>query len=139
MNKPAARLVAATAVGEANDAKYVQKIRCGQHSLLADEPAFRGGKDVGPSPFGYVLSGLAACTSITLRMFAERHGWHLGTVTVDAELWREGDINRIERKVSISAPLDEAQRAKIADICERTPVTLALKKEMTISTVLTSG
>src|SRR5262245_15346172 len=67
------KLVAAvTVVGDGDAPNYVQRIRTGQHELLSDEHASLGGADAGPNPFAYVLSGLGACTSITLRMYAER-------------------------------------------------------------------
>jgi putative redox protein len=137
MNAARTRIVHASATSNAGDPAYVHKVQCGRHALLADEPAVRGGMDAGPPPFGYVMSGLAACTSITLRMYAERKGWDLGTVTVAVDLWRAQDVDRIERKVSFSGALDGTQRAKLAEICERTPVTLALKQGLTISTEIT--
>ena len=137
MSEQVARRIAhATVVGNSGDAKYAHKVRTGRHSLFADEPAEGGGKDVGPSPTDYVVSGLGACTAITLRMYAERKGWDLGTVTVDVELWIESGKNRIERKVALSGRLDESQRARLAEICEKTPVTLLLKRGVEISTTL---
>jgi len=133
------RIAKAVAIGESGTPKYVQRIECGKHTSLADEPQSRGGQDAGLAPFDYLMAGLAACTSITLRMYAERKGWDLGTVSVEAELWREKDASRVERKVSVSAALDDAQRAKLADICERTPVTLALKQGVAISTTIENG
>ncbi|MDB5448707.1 MAG: osmotically inducible protein, partial [Phenylobacterium sp.] len=59
----------------APDARYRMQLDAGGHRLVADEPAANGGADAGPSPFLMVLAGLAACTGITLRMYAERHGW----------------------------------------------------------------
>ena len=140
MSEQAGKRVAhATAIGDSGDAKYVQRIQCGRHSLLADEPPEGGGKDAGPSPTDYVTCGLGACTAMTLRMYAERKGWQLGIVTVDVGLWRDDGNSRIERRVSVSARLDETQRARLADICERTPVTLLLKRGIEVSTSLVAG
>jgi putative redox protein len=131
------RLVAAVTVIGAGDApRYVQKIRAGTHELLADEHASAGGADAGPAPFAYVLAGLGACTSITLRMYAERKGWGLGAVTVRLRLVREETGIRVEREVTIGGSLDGDQRARLSDICERTPVTLALKGGIEIKTTL---
>jgi putative redox protein len=131
------KLVAAVTVVGAGDApRYVQQIHAGKHELLADEHASLGGADAGPNPFAYVLSGLGACTSITLRMYAERKGWSLGTVTVRLKLFREETGIRIEREVALAGELSDDQRARIADICERTPVTLALKSGIAIKTTL---
>ena len=59
-------------VGAAEDPNYRQTVRCGRHEMLVDERPVRGGADAGPMPFEYLLAGLGACTSITLRMYAER-------------------------------------------------------------------
>jgi len=131
------KLVAAvTVVGEGDAPRYVQKITAGRHELLADEHASLGGADAGPGPFAYVLSGLGACTSITLRMYAERKGWRLGTVSVRLRFLREETGIRIERDVAVGGELNDDQRARLADICERTPVTLALKSGIDIRTTL---
>ena len=132
------KLVAAvTVVGKAGAPKYVQQIQSGRHELLADEPAALGGADAGLRPFAYVLSGLGACTSITLRMYAERKGWDLGTVTVRLRFLREEAGIRIEREVTLGGALNGEQRQKLAEICEKTPVTLALKSGIPIATALT--
>jgi putative redox protein len=125
-----------TVVGEGDAPRYAQKIHTGDHDLLADEHVSLGGADAGPGPFAYVLSGLGACTSITLRMYAERKGWTLGTVTVRLQLFREETGIRVEREVALGAALTGDQRTRIADICERTPVTLALKSGLGIKTTL---
>lgn len=111
---------------------YVQKISVGRHELTADEPP----ADAGPSPFALVLSGLGACTAITLRMYAQRKQWDLGTVRVRLNMLEDGKTSRVERELSFSAPLNEAQRQRLAEISEKTPVTLALKGGMAIHTTL---
>src|SRR5262245_46224715 len=131
------KLVAAvTVVGDGAAPRYVQRITAGRHEVLADEHPSLGGADAGPGPFAYVLSGLGACTSITLRMYAERKGWRLGTVTVRLRFLREETGTRIERDVAIGGELNDDQRARLADVCERTPVTLALKSGIEIRTTL---
>src|SRR5215510_8422050 len=96
---------------ESGDAPHRQTIRAGHHDLVADEPTTNGGADAGPSPFGLLLSGLAACTSITLRMYADRKGWALGPVRVDLRLSRgEGDKAggyHIERLIRVGATLSD--------------------------------
>lgn len=122
--------------GAAQDPDYRQVIRCGRHELVCDERPAQGGADAGPMPFEYLLAGVGACTSITLRMYAQRKGWDIGTVSVSLSLRRseEGDI--IDRRVSLSTALSEEQRAKLLEICDRTPVTLAVKSGVPIQTTL---
>src|SRR4051812_7983227 len=115
----------AVVVGEAG---YAQQIRAGHHELAADEPKALGGGDTGPSPYGLVLSGLGACTSITLRMYADRKGWQLGRIDVDLRFERDGDVERIERTIAFGAPLDDEQRKRLLEIAEKTPVTKTIKR-----------
>ena len=114
--------------------RYAQHIRAGHHVLLADEPAALGGADAGPAPYAFVLSGLGACTAITLRMYAERKGWELGEVGVDLVMLRDGDAERIERTIRIAGAITEEQRARLAEIAEKTPVTKTIKRGTMIAT-----
>lgn len=120
----------------ADEPNYRQSLHCGRHSMLADERPAHGGADAGPMPFEYLLSALGSCTSITLRMYADRKGWQLGTVAVALALHRVQDSNRIERRITLSGALTAEQRDRLAEICERTPVTLALKTGIGITTKL---
>src|SRR5205823_14722 len=70
-------------------AGYAQKMRAGRHELTADEPRTNGGTDTGPSPYSILLASLGACTSITLRMYAQRKGWELGNVRVELDFHKE--------------------------------------------------
>jgi putative redox protein len=107
--------------------RYALRIQTGRHRIVADEPVQDGGTDSGPSPFGLVLSGLAACTAITLRMYADRKQWPLTGVRVDLHLRHQNGSSHIEREIHLEGPLDESQRARLAEIAEKTPVTLLIK------------
>jgi len=120
-------------------ARYRTDIRAGHHDIVADEGPHEGGADAGPTPFGLVLAGLGACTAITLRMYAERKNWPLTGLSVDLEYYRDEKAFRIERVLHIEGDLDAEQRGRMADIAERTPVTLALKAGNTINTKLADG
>jgi putative redox protein len=121
---------------ESGEPPHRQSIRIGHHTIVADEPPTNGGGDAGPSPFGLLLGSLAACTSITLRMYADRKGWSLGTVNVEARIFRgaDGDGYQIERVVRASAPLSDEQKRKLAEIADKTPVTRALGRGIPITT-----
>lgn len=129
-------LLVARASARQADARYMVTIKVGHHGLVGDEPASAGGGDAGPPPFGLVLAGLAACTAITLRMYAERKNWPLTGLGLELEYFREAGTFRIERVLHVEGALDAEQRARLADIAERTPVTLALKAGATINTRL---
>jgi putative redox protein len=123
----------------AEDPNYRQQVRCGRHELVVDERPARGGADAGPMPFEYLLAGLGACTSITLRMYAERHGWNIGAIDVSLALRQGAEGRRVERRVAIAGPLTAEQQAKLADVCEKTPVTLVVKSGIPVRTTLASA
>ncbi len=123
----------------AEDRDYRQSVRCGRHEMLADERPARGGADAGPMPFEYLLAGLGACTSITLRMYAQRHGWNIGVVDVSLALRQGAEGRRVERRVALSGPVTAEQAAKLAEVCEKTPVTLVVKSGIPVRTTLASA
>jgi putative redox protein len=127
-----------TAHLDSGAAPYTQTIRAGRHTLTADEPAVLGGGDTGPAPYGLLASALAACTSITLRMYADRKGWTLGAVHVDVTIYREGEAERFERTIRLAPELTDEQRAKLAEIAEKTPVTKTIKRGAPIVTRVVS-
>lgn len=111
------------------------RIEAGRHPLLADEPASRGGSDAGPAPYDLLLAALGACTAMTLRMYADRKGWRIEALDVDLRLVSGTEGPRIRRILSITGP-DAAGKARLAEIAERTPVTLTLKQGIAIDTQL---
>ena len=121
---------------EIGTVRYAVRIDANGHQILADEPKSNGGADAGPGPFDLLLAALAACTAITLRMYADRKEWDVPSILVDLRFHREGDAERIERKLTLEGALSEEQRARMADIAERTPVTRTLKRGLAIHTVL---
>ncbi len=128
-------LLIATAHAVGGEVKYAQAIRLGTHKLTSDEPVTNGGADAGPAPYALVLAGLASCTAITLRMYADRKAWVLGEVRVDLLLAREGEtLERIERVITLTAELSADQKARLAEIAEKTPVTRTIKRGTPIVT-----
>ena len=115
---------------------YAADIHTGRHHLTADEPTAIGGTDTGPAPYQLLLAGLAACTSITLRMYADRKGWSLGAVHVELDFFKEADeaASKIRRVVKFSEPLSAEQLTRLAEIAEKTPVTKTLKSGVAIET-----
>ena len=129
----------ATADAEIAQTRYACSIITGDHTLTADEPAPEGA-DAGPSPFGLLLSSLGACTAITLRMYAERKSWPLDRVHVHLAFRWEGEgaarTAHIARSLRLDGSLGAEQRARCAEIAEKTPVTRALKAGIEIKTTL---
>jgi putative redox protein len=121
---------------ESGEPPHRQSIRIGHHTVVSDEPAANGGGDTGPSPTGLVLAGLVACTSITLRMYADRKGWTLGQIHVEARMMRDesGEGTRIDRVVRVAAPLSDEQKRRLAEIADKTPVTKTLARATPITT-----
>lgn len=131
--------------------QLAQEILVGRHRLAADEPLDAGGSDLGPNPYDLLLAGLGACTSMTLRLYADHKKWPLERVSVtlshekihaadcaDCET-KEGKIDRIERSIAIEGPLDETQRRRLLEIAEKCPVHRTLHSEIKIVSRLASG
>jgi putative redox protein len=128
-------VASAGAVTSATAPRWRVELRAGAHDLVADEPATNGGGDAGPSPFGFFLSGLAACTAMTLRMYAEHKGWTLETLEIDVryDVAEDGQAS-IVRTITVPAGLPSDQRDRLAEVAERTPVTLAVRAGTPIAT-----
>jgi putative redox protein len=120
-------------------APYRVEIDAAGHDLIADEPPSNGGQDIGPGPFDLVVAGLAACTLITLRMYAERKGWSGFDLSGTFRHRAEGGRHRIERRLRVQGAPDEAGLERLRDIAEKTPVTLALKAGFDIATTLAAS
>jgi putative redox protein len=134
--RPVSRAVGSTG---ATTAAYRVDLRVGGHELAADESTASGGGDVRPTPFGLLASALAACTAITLRMYATRKGWEVIPIEVDIRLvLDDASALSIERIVTVPAALTGEQLEHLSGIAERTPVTLAVRRAVPIVTSFTS-
>ena len=133
-------------VAESGAGKLAQYLLNGRHRLTADEPRSIGGDDSGPNPYELLLMSLGACTSMTLRLYAERKKWPLERVIVrlahrrihaedcaDCET-EHGFLDRIERDIEVAGPLDPEQRARLAQIADQCPVHRTLTSEISIVT-----
>ena len=124
----------ATATVTNEEKPYGVRIDAGGHALRGDEPIDHGGADTGPPPFGLLLSGLGACTAITLRMYAERKSWPLAGVDVKLTyIAKDRDTRWIDRLITVHGVNDD-QRAKLAEVAEKTPVTKAVRAGTEIRT-----
>ncbi len=134
-------------VSENGNGPYGQRITAGQHLLAADEP-HPIGHDTGPSPYDLLLGSLGACTSMTLRMYATRKQWPLEAVSVSLRHSRihaddcadctteSGQLDRVERTITLTGDLDQSQRERLLEIADRCPVHKTLHSEVDVRTVL---
>jgi putative redox protein len=133
-------------VQETRNSKFQQLVSVGPHRMLADEPLAAGGDDTGPGPYDYLIAGLGACTSMTMRLYADRKSFPLDRVTVTlahskihatdcAECeTKEGMLDQIERVIKIDGALDAEQRKKLMEIADKCPVHRTLTSEIRILT-----
>lgn len=123
-------------VAENGQGRYQQEVIVGQHHLIADEPESVGGADAGPAPFDYLMAALGGCTSMTLRMYAERKGWPLTRISVSLnheKLEVEGSPrDRINRTITLEGELAPEQRQRLLDIANKCPVHRALSQPLLI-------
>ena len=119
---------------------YVVTLSDGSHEWLGDEPPEAGGGGRGPSPHQLVLSGLGACTAITLRMYATRKGWPLAGVTVELQLnpdgARAGGGAEIRRRITLRGDLTAEQRERLLQVADACPVARTLGGEIHTTTSL---
>jgi putative redox protein len=130
---------------------FQQVMLDGRHVLHADEPVTAGGDDTGPGPYELLLMALGSCTSMTVCSYAARKNWPLEQVivTLSQERVHAADcadcenpsamIHRIEKKIELIGPLDEAQRNRLIEIAARCPVHRTLTSRIEIRSALVSG
>jgi putative redox protein len=118
---------------------YATSIRSATNQLTADEPADFGGGDVGFSPSELLAASLAACTSITLRMYADRKAWPLESVEVEVDFERDAEAkaSTFSRKIKLLGNLDEEQKTRLLQIANKCPIHQTLTHPITINTHLT--
>jgi putative redox protein len=139
-------------VTETGEGKFQNSVQAGSHRLFADEPGNLGGLDSGPSPYDFLSIALGACTSMTLRIYADHKKLTLGRIGVDvshakihvkdcedcteAERRGSGRIDRFERVISIDGEISEELRGKIAEIADKCPVHRTLEAVAKIKTIV---
>jgi putative redox protein len=131
----------------AGSGTYRQQITAGHHQLVADEPRPIG-DDAGPNPYDLLLAALGSCTSMTLRMYADRKGWPLEQVRVTLRHSRIhakdcaecetsiGFVDQIDRDIELTGDLDDTQRERLLYMADRCPVHQTLTSEVHITTSL---
>jgi putative redox protein len=127
---------------------FTTSIQTKKHSFIADEPASVGGDDFGPSPYDFLSAGLAACTVMTLKMYAERKKWDLQEVFVyityskkhsddlEIDVEKPTRFDHLQKKLKLIGDLDEKQRSRLKEIASKCPVHKTLQSEIIIDTQL---
>lgn len=129
---------------ETAEGKFQQNVSVGDHQWFADEPESFGGMNTGPSPYDLLLSALGTCTSMTIKMYADRKKWPLESVHIELEHSREhaadcdtcnNDDNRIDvidRSITLHGDLSDEQRARLMEIADKCPVHRTLENRIDI-------
>jgi putative redox protein len=135
-------------VEESLTGRYMNSLRVGRHAWTADEPAAVGGNDAGPGPYELLLMALGACTSMTVRMYAERKQLPLKRVRVRLShrkihaqdcadcATKEGMLDEITREIVLDGELTEEQRQKLLEIANKCPVHRTLTSEIKVRSKL---
>jgi uncharacterized OsmC-like protein len=134
-------------VRETRRGTFQQEVIVGTHRLYADEPESAGGLDSGPGPYDFLLAALGACTSMTLRLYADhkkiplqrtevrlRHSRIYAKDCAECET-KEGMLDRIERVITLEGDLTAEQRARLMEMADKCPVHRTLTSEINIRTV----
>lgn len=124
-------------VSENGQGRYQQTVRVGQHTLIADEHVAAGGADAGPGAYDYLLAALGSCTSITLRMYAERKGLALTHISVELthekiDLEGLGRVDHIKRVITLDGDLSAEQRNRLLEIANKCPMYRTLCSDIRI-------
>jgi putative redox protein len=127
--------------------RFLREVTSDDHGWLADEPKKVGGDNLGPDPYEHLLAALGTCTSMTVRMYANRKQWPLDDIEVqlehsrdhvsDCEHCDEGDqkVDVLSRAIRLEGDLDATQRARLLEIADRCPVHRTLEGPLRIDTV----
>jgi len=142
-------------VVETGQGRFQNSVRVGQHRLVADEPTSVGGLDSGPSPYDYLAIALGACTSMTLRLYAEKKGLDLGRISVevahdkihaaDCDTCSEerrasgGRIDRFTRRIAVEGEVNDTLREKLVEIAGKCPVHRTLAEGAAVDTEVVDG
>lgn len=124
---------------ETGAGRFQVAIQAGGIRFLADEPAAVGGLGSGPTPYDLLSSGLAACTTMTLRMYADQKGWTIGRIrTAVGHAKRKGEVpaDLFTRRIDFDGSVDAEQRARLLEIADKCPVHRTLEASAKVETGL---
>jgi putative redox protein len=115
---------------------YTTLISNGTHQITADEPIEDGGQDKGLNPFELILAGLAACTTATLKMYADRKTWNIKKIDITITMIENEKVQAIKTDITIDGDFSEEQKARLLVIAKKCPVHKLLSMGNQIETIL---
>jgi len=123
--------------GSIGTTKYQCVIEWRNGQFIADEPVKQGGQDTGPDPFTLLLSSLATCTLITLRMYIDRKGWEIPEIKVNVNYFQSKDGENtntiIDRDITFPAGITPEQKNRLQEIAQNCPVSKLIEGKVTVS------
>lgn len=127
-----------SAIAKIKGQKYETTIKVAGHEFIMDEPVDSDGQNLGPNPSDLLKASLAACTAMTMKMYAERKGWDMQDAEVEVEYERDlkNNITSFSKKVHISGDLTEEQRKRIFEIGGRCPIHRIISNTVEIDSAL---
>ena len=147
-NKDIEKIEAGAVLVKEQNHKFTRNIYTNSHSLIADEPKDLGGSNLGPDPYEYLLSALGTCTSMTVRMYANRKNIPLDNIEIKLGHSRihgedcaecesdEGIIDVIEKEIRLDGKLSKDERARLMEIADKCPVHKTLLNEILVKSRL---
>jgi len=115
---------------------FQQALEVGNDHFVSDIDAAKGGNSSGPSPHEYLGAALAACTGMTLKMYAQRKSWDLQDAIVTVDIERVNDIEKFKRSIKLVGVVDAEQSQRLLEIANKCPVHKALTGTIEINTEL---
>ena len=113
-----------------------QKLTAGDLHFLSDAEVSKGGSDSGPSPHEYLGAALAACTSMTLKMYAGRKEMKLDNAIVTVDIERHDDVETFSREIQLQGNLSAEEKERLLEIAHKCPIHKALAGQIQIKTQL---
>jgi putative redox protein len=127
---------------------YKTTLTAGNHELISDEPESKGGKDLGPDPYDYLLMSLGSCTVITMKMYADRKKWAVEEIFVELRHFKDhvedcveckdpnAKIDMIEKEITVKGDLNQEKIDRLLEISKKCPVHKTLLGQMEIHSVI---
>ena len=122
--------------GTIGDIKYQCAVKWRNGQFIADEPTTTGGNDTGPDPYTLLLSSVASCTLITIRMYIDRKQWDIPEVAVNINMYQETcnekTLTTIDQDLIFPGDVDEGKKTRLVEISKQCPISKILESEIKV-------